>query len=418
MPKVKPVVDTATFGADKKEQDEKLKAAVSSFWNGKDVDHYFSAVLLDQSAIDPNAFCLGLYDGYDDRFQKPVVYPSVISSADAWNFEFFNGELQWLWVHRWIKYTEKPTKVDPQAKGKRLTGKTKDKPNEKTGHAFWLYTDQNHIMFRQVDPATIGSQTLGVLVDKTGKELSSTAGVAMKARNAYYYRVNAKDLYEVSFYEQNLGMVQAFRIGYVPDQRTNGETMVNIWHAALPYLMKGLKAGSELDISAALHAFLQKIAYANPCPGYKDEGGVEHMCNNGMDPSGGTTCKKCGGSGYVVHTSGQDHVTLRMPRNKEDFLDLAQMVHYVPLPVEVLEWQDKYVDKLENACYKAVYNSDRFRADSANVTATGEIIDLQSVYDTLKPVADWYSQSRTLVYRLVAGFRSRTPSRATCATRP
>lgn len=403
VPKVKPVVDSCTFGPDKKDADDKLRKALDGFWNGKGVDHFFSAVLLDQSSIDPNAFCLVLYDGVEQRTEAPVVYPSIISAADAWHFEYFNGELQWLWVHRAIQYEEKEAKHTGKRKQERITGKTEDKPKMKDGHAFWLYTDQNHIMFRQVDPATISAQDQGVIIESSGTEVQNLASVAMQARDIYYYRVSPKELYEVSFYEQSLGMVQAFRIGYVPDQRTNGQTMVNIWHPALPYLLKGIKAGSELDLSAALHAFLQKIAYANPCQGYKDEAGHEIMCNGGTTPDGGT-CKKCGGSGYTVHSSGQDHVTLRMPRNKEDFLDLAQMVHYVPLPVEVLEWQDKYVDKLEDKCYRAVYNSDRFRADSANVTATGEIIDLQSVYDTLKPVADWYSQSRVLIYRLVASF--------------
>ena len=93
-----------------------------------------------------------------------------------------------------------------------------------------------------------------------------------------------------------------------------------------------------------------------------------------------------------------------MPRTKDDAFDLSQLVHYVQMPVDTIKWQDEYVTKLERSCYSAVYNSDRFRDPSAGTTATGDIIDLQSVYDALKPLADWYSESRVKVYKLLASF--------------
>jgi hypothetical protein len=105
-----------------------------------------------------------------------------------------------------------------------------------------------------------------------------------------------------------------------------------------------------------------------------------------------------------VITTAQDHMTIRLPRTKEEFLDLANLVHYVQLPVEVLNWQDGYVDKLEQKCYRAVYNTDRFRLDQVSTTATGDIIDLQSVYDAVQPVAEWWSQVRVKTYRLVGRF--------------
>lgn len=399
VPKVKPTVDVATYGTGKAELDVKLHKAVSEFYSGKGVDHFFGSVLLDQGAIDPNAFCLILHDTLDDRYEDPLVYPSIISCKDAWNFEYFNGELQWLWVHRSIMYEEKDQKAKPKANEKA------PEPKLKKGHAFWLYTDQCTIMYTQVDATKISSPIEGVIVDKAGKPLDVEGSIAFGERNRYFYRVAKDELYEVSFYEQASGKVQAFRLGYIPDQRTYGDTMVSLWNPAMPFIMKGIKAGSELDLSAALHAFLQKIQYANPCRGYTDHQGRQTDCNGGYVPGGDQKCKACGGTGWEVHTSGQDHVTMRMPRSKEEFLNLAEMVHYVQLPVEVLNWQDGYVDKLERKCYAAVYNSDRFQnVNSTNVTATGDIIDLQSVYDALKPVADWYSRSRVLTYHLIAAF--------------
>lgn len=409
IPKVKPVTDTATFGSAKKDLDKKLNEAIAKFYSGKNVDHYFGSVLLDQGAIDPNAFSLTLYGDQGGRFESSKLYPSIISSADAWNFDYFNGELQWLLVHRDIKYQERVKAKKSRAEEK-APPSGKPKPADQVwldGHAFWMYTDQHHVMFTQVDSRTVTSSVEALLLDAQGKAVKP-GQIKMEAPGTYYYRVSTTELYEVIFYEHKAGMVQAFRLGFVPDQQTRGETMVNLWHAAVPYLLKGIKAGSELDISAALHAFLQKISFENPCRGYTDPKGAHTECNHGFEAGGDSYCKACKGTGWEVHSSGQDHLTLRMPRSKEELaVEISQMVHYVPLPVEVLQWQDGYVDKLEKMCYRAVYNSDRFKSENLTAdtkTATGDIIDLQGVYDTLKPACDWYSQNRVLQYRLISSF--------------
>lgn len=410
IPRVRPVVDSVVWKSEdgkaaraeseKREQD--LDKAVSKFYGGKSVDHFIGSVLLDQGAIDPNAFCLVLFGDFDNRREKPKPYPSIIGCEDAWNFEYLNGELNWLVVHRDYDY-EATTLAKSRVSGGRIEAEALKEPKKVKGHAWWMYTEQHQVMMLQVDKARVANALEGVVFDGAGKAVDGTGAVQYQARSKYWFRASKEELYEVVFYEHKSGQAQAFRLGFVPDHRTKGATMLSLWNAAMPYLLKGIKAGSELDLSAALHAFLQKISYENPCNGWMDpvnKAPVE--CNMGRAPDG-TMCKGCGGSGMQVHRSGQDHITLAMPKAKEDAFDLASLTHYVQLPVEVLEWQDKYVDKLERACYRSVYNSDRFRpADASTTTATGDIIDLQSIYDTLKPCADWYSQSRVLIYRLIA----------------
>lgn len=401
LPRVKPVVNTATFGPNEKEKDKQLAEATANFYGGKSVDHYFGSILLDQAAIDPNAFCLTLFDEFDPRFQKPMPYPSIVPCTDAWNYSYFNGILQWLLVHRAIKYTEKQ---DEAKKKKVPAGKEENPPLEKDGHAFWLYTDQNHIMFTQIDPALVRGSAENVVIKGNGQVVDNVASLTIGTRDKYFYRVSKTELYEVSFWQHKAGEVQAFRLGCNYDQRTRGETMVNLWHAAVPYITKGIKSGSELDLSAALHAFLQKLSYETPCGGYTNEQGAKIECVDGHF-SNGDQCPTCKGTGWQVHTSGQDHISIRMPRTKEQFLELANMVHYVPLPIEILDWQRKYVEDLERFAFQAVYNANRFRnTDVTNTTATGDIIDLQSLYDTLRPMADWYSESRVKVYRLIGSF--------------
>ena len=401
---VKPTVDRADFGPQAKTDNEELARLVQDFYAGKNVDHYLGSVLLDQGAIDPNAFCLIGFDEFDPRTEKPSVYPTVISSEDAWNFGYRNGELEWLLVHRSIKYKTKEAPAPTTGKKKSASGEA-PKTVEKDGHWFCAYLKDHQVAFTQVDPATQSFTIEHVLVDAKGRPMpEDLSGLVLGDGADYFYRVSSNEVYRVRFYDQKSGMVQAFRIGFVPDPETMGRTCVNFWHAALPYMLKGIKAGSELDLTAALHAFLQKLQYANPCKGFVDEAGHKWDCHNGYEAGSTNLCKKCGGSGWDVITTAQDHITMRLPRTKEEFLDLANLVHYVPLPVEVLTWQDGYVDKLEAKCYRAVYNTERFRQDQVQATATGEMIDLQSVYDAIRPCVHWWSQSRVRIYRLAATF--------------
>lgn len=402
IPRVRPTVRKAEFASEDTKQNQELMNASKNFYGGKSVDHFFGSVLLDQGAIDPNSFCLVSFKKGETVTDKPVPFPSLVSCTDAWNYAYFNGELQWLLVHRDIEYTKLDAKKSKPAPG--APSSKKDERVKVAGHWFCMHLPSHQIVFSQVDPANVSSSVEGVIVDDAGKLVKNVDGVTMGAENKYFFRASPKELYEVVFFGHKAGKTPAFRLGYIPDHETNGRTMVNLWNAAMPYFLKGVKAGSELDLTAALHAFLQKLQYANPCKGYTNEAGRQWSCNNGYEPGGKKVCRQCGGSGWDVVKSAQDHMTIRMPRTKDEFLDLANMVHYVPLPVEVLRWQDEYVDKLETKCYRAVYNSDRFRQDQVQATATGEVIDLDAVYDTLQPVADWYSQSWVLVHYLLASY--------------
>jgi hypothetical protein len=250
VPRVKPIVDRVDFGTEKKEAQESLQAAVSNFYAGKSVDHYMASVLLDHAAIDPNAFCLVTFDQFDPRSEKAQPYPTLVGCEDAWNFEYRNGDLEWLMVHRAIKYKSKQA---PQPAGgnpskaskadKAPTGK-KSETVELDGNWFCMYLPNDQVVFKQIDPGTVSTTLEHVLVDAKGRVVMESAvdGVTRAKEGLYYYRVSSVELYEVAFYQQKSGEVQAFRIGFRPDAETNGRTCVNFWHSALPFMLKGIKA--------------------------------------------------------------------------------------------------------------------------------------------------------------------------------
>lgn len=402
--RVKPNVNRADFGLDRKDHTEKLAKAESTFYAGKDVRHWLGSVGFDYGAIDPNSFCLINFDKFDGRYETPKPYPTLITCKDAWNFEYFNGILQWLLVHRDYKYMVIP-EVNPK-KGAKVP-----EPEWRDGHWFCAYLENHHVEFRQVDPKTIKSELelqvvtfSGDVVPGFDEAIDSTAKPIIDQGGLYYFRVSNTELYEVIFYEHKSGKVQAFRMGYKLDAETDGRTCVAMWHPAMAYLLKTIKSGSELDISAALHVFLKEIGYEPPCPGYvevKDGIRIPSSCDRGQDVNG-VTCRRCNGSGLFRIGSGQQMISLPLPRRKEDLFDLPALHHYFDLPIDIVKWLDEYVDKLRKLAYEAVYNTEPMDRAQVQPTATAELRDNENVYDTLQPGCAWFAESLMLIRELIA----------------
>jgi hypothetical protein len=167
----------------------------------------------------------------------------------------------------------------------------------------------------------------------------------------------------------------------------------------MAYFMKSIKTVSEFDLTMALHAFPQKFQYAPKCSGLKD-----NNCDAGMTPDG-TVCSVCKGSGYALHTSAQDAVMMRMPKKGDEIIDLQQLVHYEYPAIEILEFQNKFIFQLKNEARQAVFNSEIFDQAEVTKTATELRISLESVYDTLFPFAEAYSDMYKFIVTVVASFR-------------
>ena len=404
--RVKPNVNRADFGLDRKDDTEKLAKAESTFYAGKSVAHWLGSVGFDYGAIDPNAFCLINFDRFDGRYEAPKPYPTLITCKDAWNFEYHNGILQWLLVHRDYKYMELPQTV-----GKAKKGTKEPEPKWLDGHWFCAYLENHHVEFRQVDARTITSEAEGVIVTFNGDvvpgfddAIDSTAKPIFDQGGIYYFRVSKTELYEVVFYEHKSGKVQAFRMGYKLDAETDGRTCVAMWHPAMAYLLKSIKSGSELDISAALHVFLKEIGYEPPCPGFVevlDGNRVATACDRGQDPNG-HPCRRCNGSGLFRIGSGQQMISMALPRRKEDLFDLPALHHYFDLPIDIVKWLDEYVEKLNKLAYQAVYNTEPMDRAQVQPTATAELRDNENVYDTLQPGCAWFAESLILIRELIA----------------
>ena len=390
--------DGSTTTMDQVVKKNKMELLMSK-WFGKDqsVDSFLKRNFIPPAYRDPNAFMLALYQNTNGQVR---TFGSRISCENAWNYEYVDDVLQFLTVHKAFQYEA----IDE-------TDKTKRKLVD--GHYFIIYLDNHQIEFTQIDPAIYGIKglkekilydskfnTVSLIEKKDGVWQSSESYYVDK--QDYYYKKKDGEFYLVKFYNQKSGRVQAQRIGYKYDPYTDGRTCVNGFHEALPYLMKSVKACSELDLSASLHAFLQKLSYVPRCIGEDGNG-----CKSGHTIAGDKPCTICKGTGLMpVHHSGQDHIQLPMPDNKEEFLELSNIATYVDLPVEVVEWQDKYLDKIEKKCYIAVYNTETLQKTVFDPTATGLVIDQRTIIETLQPLQEQYEIMRLFLTWMTAVFNS------------
>lgn len=342
------------------EQKVKRVSTVISEYNGHNtVNDYLDVRLVDLNFSDPNSFIVTEFDDVEkgalgEMLDMPQPRPFEVSSKEAINYCYKNNILEWLIVKLPCSYID-------------------SKDHLKGGYSYTIYLPDIAIKFKQIDlsDSRIRKNELIEIETEYGTKL--------------YYRTDDKTFYEVEEYEYNAGQVPAVRVGYKLDKATKGKTMVSPMHDAMCYFMKSIKTVSEFDLTMALHAFPQKFQYVNKCSGTKDLG-----CNKGQTTDGGE-CSMCKGTGISIHTSAQDAVVMRIPNDKDDMLNLEQMVHYEYPPIDLLKFQDEFIYELKNEAKQAVFNSEIFTKASSTKTATEMDYSYEAVYDTLFPYAKNYS---------------------------
>lgn len=375
---VRPVVDRMEWNPENAAAAEKVGAVVGKFRGAKTLDHYITG-LSDAAELDPNAFELIVFDPFDPRMEVPKPYAVHVAARDAWNFEYFNDELQWLFIHRTIKYIL----LDNDGTGK---------PVMRDGHRFVLYSADHHIVFEQVRP----DLATAVKDGKMGTEDGSPVTSPVFGAEGYFLRVSSNELYRVTFYEQKSGRVPAFRLGARLDPDTDYRTCINTLHAGIPWLMKMVKYVSEMDLTVCLHVFPKKWQYAPKC--------TADGCNSGKLPSG-TQCGQCKGTGrQPVIGSAQEVNTLAMPDNPAEMFDLTKMVFYEPTDVAVIQELRAINDDCRENAVRAVYASDMYTKDQVNVTATAKAQELDSAYAALRPLVRKREETKPYLVHVIAAY--------------
>lgn len=343
---------------------KRIQSGLKTFWGEGDssgLDLFMQTRWVELSFTDPNAFIAVEFDSFDPLNEVARPKPVEISCENVYRFDYKNNVLQWLLAKWPIKY-------------QRTAGKPEDTAD---GSRYVMYLENEALELIQVDAKT-----------KITKDADP---------GAVFVEITKTEVYQLKRYEPKSGLVPCLRVGYKRDLATDGRTYVSPLQPALPYLMKTLKTVSEMDLSMLLHVFPQKFQYVQPCTGESGKG-----CTQGKTRTG-SVCQSCKGTGTsAIHTSAQDAILLPIPRDKESFLPLDGMAAYKAPPIELVEFQKKYIDALKQDAIRAIFNGDTLIKNTTAATATERELDMEAVYDTLTPFARKYSLLWMSIVKLVA----------------
>ena len=344
-----PIVRTIDYDGDTDTKKLELEEYIAHYWGDKSLEKYLEYSYVDYNYIDPNAFLVTEFKEFDSLTEKASPYPFVATSEAAIMFEYDNEILKYLIVKLPIIYI--------------------DKGSPQPGFKYTMYLGMDTIQLIQVSED--------------------------EKNNADVIEIEKK-YYLLTYFEPLNEKVPACRFGYLRDGETKGRTFVSTFHSVLAYLEKTLKIDSELDLSTAMTAFPQRFAYVSPC---KNPG-----CNKG-ELLGGGICQVCNGTGeQPFHRGTQDIITLTLPKDPADIIDLERMLVYKSPPIELLTFQQEYIEYLKKSVHAMMFNADLFTRSEVSVTATEKVLEADNMNDTLYPFARNYSALWEFIVRDIATF--------------
>jgi len=325
------VVDNIYYESDTQDA-TKIENVVSEFFGGLSLNDYIHQVVQHYNFYDPNAWLMINFERDGDTV---TPYPVEFPSSEVYQYKQGINSTEWF-------------------------------------IALQKITVNDNI----VNKFTLLAGDIGVTAIEQGE----------KEINALSYKVNDK-YYSVEAVVTDSKVTPAFKVGYITDPKTSRRTFVSILHPALKAFKRLINYGSEYDLSMGLHGFLKMYQYANVCEYEIETEGHISRCNEGYLNIDGSKveCGNCKGTGLILHKSPQDVILIKYPDGKDEHIPLQEMIHYVHIPMDIVNLQKDNIDRAIEDIQISVLNTQLVdRAEvMRNVTATEKIIDLDNVNSIL-----------------------------------
>jgi len=332
----------------------------SNFYGNISAREYLDKMQPKKAFYDPNAWMVVEWhnDGLD---AENNYYPYVVAGVDVVDFKYDYGTLDYVIVRQSVKAISRTSIKPKDVYVYTLYG---------VGYSIKMYPDIGEYRYEQ-DPGEVNT-----LVKET--------------KSADY-----------TVYENLLDEVQAYPFGYIEDEEYNDFIKISPLHYSKTGFDRLINRTSTLDISIACHGFLQKFIYAMPCNNHLEIDGVDYECDDGF--CGSKKCPSCQGSGMQIHTSDQDVVYIKLPTDPEIRVEpLSSLVYYAQIDHQTVEMQRLEVEDAMSDCLSTIFNENIFERSEVTTTATENLLNWRSVYNTLAPYADHDSQMYEFIIRIIA----------------
>ena len=305
-------------------------------------DQYLANRLPKLCEIDPNSFIVYEFNGTDGK-KLAQPYPYEVYSENAIDYEYKNSDL--LYLVDW-QCVEVPDEL-------------KEQTDKEILNKYTIYTAEGACTY--IEQA----------INKEGiVNVFDNESLVNIGENTYQLLIPQP---------YNLEQTPATQVGYLTDDENNGKCFVNQYHYGIPFLEKILKTNSELDITMARHAHMQKIQYVRKCTA--DGCSID---TDGVYKVDGHCCSTCDGTGIIdVTRGGLEFIYLPLPDSPQDIVSLDNIVKYIQIPVEIANLQRDYIKEMTDYFRKAIFNTDIFTRSEIADTATAKILETENLYDTL-----------------------------------
>ena len=211
------------------------------------------------------------------------------------------------------------------------------------------------------------------------------------------YTVDDAPDYLIWIFETGTIETPAIRLGAYQSELDVNAPCELLYEPARGHLLDLMGLKSSYDLNRMLHMYPKLFQYVKACEAVDGEG---LACIGGYYAADHKRpCATCGGTGKVVHGGEQDAVTFKFPDSKDEFVDLAQVAHYMSLPMEVLTNQQEQIDKLSTILTYVIYSQEQTEAVNIK-TATEITINYSRIYNKLYPIALKVGQVESLAYRI------------------
>lgn len=372
-----------------------LKDAFYSFMPGESFNDWLNRILEHYNCTDPNAWII--FERYDARNEEGEiiqtnVWPFIVPCADALNYSYEYGRLQWLLcrtstMERFVKQGSAYLKLLEN---------------------YYLYFPGGIIRAREVGEKTVQEEG-EVLVPIEAYPIEGQYSILPNADGSTPIYVGAPKVrnFYIKVIDNGTTEVPAIIAGAYMDETTDQETRVGWFQAGEAIVNDMIKLKSALDVVITTHTYPKRAEYTKPCS-YTSSAG--HCVNGWLNEihDDEHRCPACGGSGKAPNfTTEQAVLQMILPDDPSLILELSKLSFTEPIDISLPELLQTLIEKRETAFIRTVFMSDPHqKPDGAGDMTAFEVAKLhEGVEKKLKVFCRHYSKAWELAYRIGLQYR-------------